>query len=66
MCKVFDAGKCVTRGGPWTLIRYFFWAKCNERSELLLLESYYGAVGKALAFEFEGPGFDSGSEVIFA
>ncbi len=24
MCKVFDAGKCITRGGPWTLIRDFF------------------------------------------
>ncbi len=32
VCKVFDAGKCITRGGPWTLIRDFFWAKCNERS----------------------------------
>ncbi len=24
MCKVFDAGKSITRGGPWTLIRDIF------------------------------------------
>jgi hypothetical protein len=29
VCKVFDAGKCIMRGGPWTLIRDFFWAKTH-------------------------------------
>jgi hypothetical protein len=24
VCKVFDAGKSITRGGPWTLLRDFF------------------------------------------